>query len=175
MKKGLMGLLSLALLVTLAGCGGGDTSGAPEGAESGMSEREAQDARDAARDEAMGAQPAEGSGAVEAPAEPAMEEAAAPVVEEAPAVEAPAAEAPAGGDGLTGTKWTHNGISMEFKEGNKVQLSGGPLATVAPDGHEANYTLADGALSVEVFGQVYNGTWDGTKLVVDGVEAVMAQ
>ncbi|MDP1586623.1 MAG: hypothetical protein Q8M07_02670, partial [Prosthecobacter sp.] len=112
MKKGLMGLLSLTLLVTLAGCGGGDTTEPGDmGDESAFDRRDSRHAGDDAAADMTEAQPAEGSDAVEMPAEPVMEEAA------APAVDAPAAEVPAGGDGLAGTKWTHNGISMEFKEG----------------------------------------------------------
>jgi len=174
MKKGLIGLLSLVLLTAFSGCGGGKTVPAdegnavapPSGAESRMDRRDRDDSEESS---------AEGSATVEAVAEEAP--AAAPAEEPMPETAAPAEEAAAAPvvDGLVGTKWTHNGISLEFKEGNKVMLSGGPLATMAPNGHEAEYTLADGALSVNVFDQVYTGTWDGTKLIVDGSEAVAAQ
>jgi hypothetical protein len=35
--------------------------------------------------------------------------------------------------------------------------------------------LTDGALSVELMGTTYGGTWDGAKLVIDGTEAAKQQ
>lgn len=176
MKKGLIGLSSLLLVAALTGCGGetaapADGAGAGAGADSGMNARF--DAKEKQKSE-----PAEGSGSVQPVAveAPAAEAAPAPVEAAAPA-EAPMPEtaaAPAA-DGLAGTKWTHNGIDLEFKEGSKVFLKGGALAALAPDGYEATYKLADGAIEVDVNGQIYSGTWDGANLVVDGTPAVKAQ
>ena len=45
------------------------------------------------------------------------------------------------------------------------------MEALFPGGTEVPYTLTDGALSVEVMGDTHTGTWDGAKLVIDGVEA----
>lgn len=170
MKSGLIGLLSLVLVVAFSGCGGSETAPAgDDGAASPAGQETRMERRD--REEA-----AEGSATVETAVEeaPAAVEEAAPAPEAAPmpeVAEAPVEEAAPAADGLVGTKWTHNGISMEFKEGNKVQLSGGQL----PGAQEFDYTLTDGEISVDVLGQVYTGTWDGTTLIVGGTEAVAAE
>lgn len=181
MSKGLSGLLSLVLVVAFAGCGGGDST-----EDAG----ETRDQRDRSRDTEPAA-PAGNSFQLEAPddaAEPAIEEDAGPeepMTDEAPAGDESAQEAgedtaqeagedkeaAAATDGLTGTKWSHNEIVMEFREGNKVFLKGGPLASIAPAGHETTYALKDGKLEVEVFDQVHTGTWDGITLSVGGEDA----
>lgn len=167
MKKSMLGLLSLLLVGVLTGCGG-ESGTAPE-------------AKDApAETPAVEADVAEGSGTVAAPeavAEEAVEAVVETVAEATEGDATPAEEmkteeaAPAGG--LVGTKWEYDGINLEFKEGNKVFLKGGPLAAFAPDGTEAEYTLEGEVFTVSVLGQEYSGTYDGTKLVVDGTEATM--
>jgi len=181
MKKAAFGFFSALIIVALSGCGGGNStpgtnnnSAAPSaGNTSGQSEdfdaeRDRHHKKQESATPAMAAEtsPALGSEAKPAPA-PAAETPAA-----TPATETPAA--PASG-GLVGTKWDYKGIALEFKEGNKVFLKGGPVESLAPDGTEADYTLTDNAIEVNVFGQVYSGTWDGTKLIIDGTEATAAQ
>ena len=167
MNKALIGLLSLMLVAALTGCGGG-AEPQEDGAKP-MSQREREDATEAEGSGAVSVAPAaEEAPAEEAPAEVAAEAAAATVeVMEAQA------DAPAGVDGLVGSTWKYDEIDLTFKEDNKVFLKGGPLEAIAPDGTEATYTLgADGAFEVSVLGQTYGGTFDGTKLVVDGKDAV---
>ena len=156
MKKGLIGILSLLLITVMAGCGS-------EPVENSATETR----RDRERED-VPAPAAEGSGTT---TEAAVTEAA--PVEAAP-VEAMKEEAaaPAAGDGLVGTKWVYDEITLEFKEGNMVFLKGGPLMALAPDGTDAAYTLDGEAFEVTVLGQVYSGSFDGTKLMVDGKEAV---
>lgn len=163
MHKLFLGVLSLVLIAALTGCSSEEAS-APEETSSipSSDDRHAEEANQPT------AMPAEGSAAVEEAAE--VVDAAAPAETPAPAE----AAAPAGDD-LTGSKWTHNEIELEFKAGNKVFLKGGPLAALAPEGHEATYTVNDGVIEVDVLGQMYSGTWDGTTLVVDGTEAVKMQ
>jgi len=163
MKKGIIGLLSVLLITVMAGCGGSSDE-ATSGSEA-LSDRYD---RDGNGDEGSG------TVAVEAPAEEA-----AVAVEEAveEAVEAVAEEMTAettAGD-LTGTKWVYDEIELEFREGNKVFLKGGPLAALAPDGTEADYTLEDGVFEVVVLGQTYSGSFDGTALTVDGKAAELLQ
>ena len=165
MKKAMLGLLSLLLVGVLTGCGG-EAGTAPEANEA------------PAETPAVEADAAEGSGTVMETAPEAAVEAVVETVAEATEGDATPAEemkteeaAPAGG--LVGTKWEYDGINLEFKEGNKVFLKGGPLAAFAPDGTEAEYTLEGEVFTVSVLGQEYSGTYDGTKLTVDGTEATM--
>ena len=53
-----------------------------------------------------------------------------------------------------------------------MSLNGGAVESLFPGGTEVPYTLTDSAISVELLGTTYGGTWDGAKLVIDGVEAV---
>lgn len=45
------------------------------------------------------------------------------------------------------------------------------MESLFPGGTDVPYTLTDGVLSVEVAGDTHTGSWDGAKLVIDGVEA----
>ncbi len=74
--------------------------------------------------------------------------------------------------GLAGTKWQLGEYVVDFKDDGKVLVKGGQIATLMPDGAEGEYKVEDGKFSVSVLGQSFNGTWDGSKLVVDGNEAV---
>lgn len=98
-----------------------------------------------------------------APADPAVE---------APGGTAAADPAAAGATGLAGTKWQLGEYVVDFKDDGKVLVKGGQIATLMPDGAEGEYKVEDGKFSVSVLGQSFNGTWDGSKLVVDGNEAV---
>ena len=100
---------------------------------------------------------------VAAPADPAVE---------APGGTAAADPAAAGATGLAGTKWQLGEYVVDFKDDGKVLVKGGQIATLMPDGAEGEYKVEDGKFSVSVLGQSFNGTWDGSKLVVDGNEAV---
>lgn len=160
MHKLFLGLFSLVLIAALTGC-----SSEEAGQSTNATPIPSSDERHAEEDSQSTDMPAEGSAAVEQPAEAAAPAEAAITVEAA----APAA------DDLTGSKWTYKEIELEFKEGNKVFLKGGPVAALAPEGHETTYTLNDGKIEVDVFGQVYSGTWDGAALAIDGTEAVKMQ
>lgn len=173
MKKALVSCFCLALAAAFAGCG----SGGGEAVDTAPPVSPMEETRTPS---------IEGSApiVIEEPApETAPAEEAAPTEETAPAEEAPAedgepqaaAEPAPMADGLTGSKWTYNQIELEFLEGGKVHLKGGPVAAFAPDGVEAAYTLTDGNLQVDVFGQVYAGTWDGSVLQVAGETATKVQ
>lgn len=177
MKKGLIGLLSLLLVAVLTGCGGTATE-----TESTTEETSEEMAAPASEGSGSAKPMAEESSEAAEPAE-AAEEAVEAVVETAAEAtddaETPAEmkteEAAPTVDGLVGTKWTYDEINLEFREGNKVFLKGGPLAALAPDGTEADYTLDGEKFEVNVLGETYTGTFDGEKLTVDGKEAVMQQ
>jgi hypothetical protein len=181
MKKALFGCLCFALAATFTGCGSG-------GGEAVDTAPPVSPMDETPSPSIEGSAPI----VIEEPAagEPAPVEEVAPVEEAAPAEDPSPAEeaAPAEGvepqaavqaapmtDGLTGSKWTYNEIELEFREDGKVHLKGGPVAALAPDGLEAPYTLADGNLSVDVFGQAYAGTWDGSVLQIAGENATKVQ
>lgn len=111
---------------------------------------------------------------------PAAAPAPAPVVEPAPAPEAaPAADAAAAVPGeldathakLIGTSWMVGDVEANFTDKDSVMLKGGIVATLAPDGLEADYTFADGKVELNAAGNTKSGTWDGTALVIDGTVA----
>jgi len=149
MKKLLATLLVGVFVVVMAGCSGGAKDAAPAGGGT---------------EETVAPPPA---GTVETP--PAA--AADPAVE-APGGTAAADPAAAGATGLAGTKWQLGEYVVDFKDDGKVLVKGGQIATLMPDGAEGEYKVEDGKFSVSVLGQSFNGTWDGSKLVVDGNEAV---
>lgn len=149
MKKLLATLLVGVFVVVMAGCSGGAKDAAPAGGGT---------------EETVAPPPA---GTVETPpaalADPAVE---------APGGTAAADPAAAGATGLAGTKWQLGEYVVDFKDDGKVLVKGGQIATLMPDGAEGEYKVEDGKFSVSVLGQSFNGTWDGSKLVVDGNEAV---
>jgi hypothetical protein len=148
MKKVLVTVLAGIFIVTMAGCGGPKEEAAPAGP--GTEEQAAP-----APSQPPAAPPAE-----EAPAAPAEESAEA----------APAAEE--GGTGLVGTKWKLDEYVIEFQDDTQVLVKGGQIATLMPDGATGEYKIEDGKFSVSILGMTKSGTWDGDKLVVDGVEAI---
>jgi hypothetical protein len=121
----------------------------------------------------------------EAPSAAAQTSAPAPAPESKPATPAaapataaaPAAAPQGSGTGLSGTKWMLGDLTVTFKDASTAVVTGGPLAAVAPNGLEASYTLKDNALEVKApaLGITKTGTFDGTKLVIDGKTAVKAQ
>jgi len=158
MKRGMIGLLSLLVVAVLTGCG--SSTPAPE-----------ENAAPAEKPKVEAEAAAEGSGTV-TPA-PAPEEPAPAAAEGSDTAKKEAAAVPATVDGLVGTKWKYDDIELTFKDDKKVALKGGPLAALAPDGLDADYTLKDGVFEVSVMGQTYSGTYADGKLTVDGTEAVM--
>ncbi|MCX5772063.1 MAG: hypothetical protein NTZ09_17570 [Candidatus Hydrogenedentes bacterium] len=109
--------------------------------------------------------------AAPAPAAPAPVAAPAP----APAPDA-AAQPPAAGAGtLVGSTWKIGEFTANFKDATTVSLKGGALASVAPDGLDAKYTLADGKVELIAMGMTKTGTFDGTNLIIDGTTAVRQQ
>lgn len=109
-------------------------------------------------------------------AEAAVEAAADSTAETADELMEDAAEVVGGGDAhekLIGTNWQVGDFKMEFQSEEAVKISGGALATIAPDGLDAEYTYEDGAIVLSAMGQTREGTWDGENLVIDGNEGVL--
>ncbi|HPO13858.1 MAG TPA: hypothetical protein PLI09_10470 [Candidatus Hydrogenedentes bacterium] len=73
---------------------------------------------------------------------------------------------------LIGTRWMVGDFNVTFMDAQTVMVKGGPLAQTAPNGLQAKYSYENGILKVIAMGQAKTGTWDGTKLVVDGKEGV---
>jgi len=73
---------------------------------------------------------------------------------------------------LIGTTWMVGDFQATFQDAKTVLVKGGDLAALYPNGYPATYTFENGTLEVTVMDQKTAATWDGEKLVVDGVEAV---
>ena len=112
--------------------------------------------------------------AAPAPQVPAAAPEPAPATAAAPDAAAQPA-APAAGATLVGSTWKIGEFIANFKDATTVSLKGGALASVAPDGLDAKYTLADGKVEVNVMGMTKTGTFDGTNLIIDGSAAVRQQ
>lgn len=64
---------------------------------------------------------------------------------------------------------------MEFKPNGVLMVSGGAIAQIAPSGLEGTYKLENGKVQISAMGETRDGTFDGTKLVIDGAEAAKVQ
>jgi hypothetical protein len=151
MKNVLVALLAGIFVIAMTGCGGQaqDTPAPEEEAdETTMSE--------------PGGTPEEPPVAVETPTTPGE-----------PATETAEAEAAEGSASLAGTKWKVKEYELDFKDAEKVLIKGGQVATLMPDGIEVPYKVEGDKLTVDVFGDKYEGTWDGEKLIVMDEEAVL--
>ena len=170
MRSIISGVLGAAVIVAMSGCGGKEAEqAAPEAVE----ERPAlsldqlvmpEEPEVVAPEEAA---PAEAP-VSEVPAEPAVTEA------EESAAAAPDATDPQHAL-LIGTTWTLGDMELNFKDASTLTISGGPVAMLAPDGLDAAYTYAAGALEVSAVGQTRTGTWDGSALTFDGQTAERKQ
>lgn len=156
-------LLVPAALLALAGAGcGGDTPAPPDTPAPGLA-----------------AEPLAPAGPAGVP-EAAPESVEHPAKEAAPPNEGATSESTAethpGLDPLhrklVGTQWRINDIEVEFLGPEKVFVQGGVLTEFYPDGTEARYTYADGAVVVSVMGQSTEAQWDGEQLRVGGMPAV---
>ncbi|HUW62166.1 MAG TPA: hypothetical protein VMZ06_14280 [Candidatus Bathyarchaeia archaeon] len=108
-------------------------------------------------------------------AEPAPAPAPAPEAAPAPDTAAQPAAPAAAAAALVGSTWKIGEFTANFKDATTVSLKGGALASIAPDGLDAKYTLADGKIEVNAMGTVKTGTFDGTNLIIDGSTAVRQQ
>ncbi len=70
---------------------------------------------------------------------------------------------------LAGTAWEVGKYVLEFSEEPKVHISG--EAVPIPGGINGQYSVKDGAITVGAAGQSKSGTWDGSSLVLEGVNA----
>jgi hypothetical protein len=112
--------------------------------------------------------------------------AATPITPTVPVVTHPVAAAPASSTaaavqapvgGLAGTTWKLGDLTVTFKDASNLVAKGGPVAAIAPNGMEATYSIKDTLLEITVptMGITKTGTFDGTKLVIDGQTAVRQQ
>ncbi len=145
MKKILVTLIVAVFALSIAGCGGGG--------EEKPAEKAAPDAVEAPKTE-------ESSSAPKAPA---------PAPAEKPAEAASAAKpAEAAADTLMGTTWKVGEYEIAFQSGNKITAKGGKIAAIMPDGIAGTYKLEGNNVTVSAVGETQKGTWDGTKLVIEG-------
>lgn len=76
---------------------------------------------------------------------------------------------------LVGTTWKVGEYTASFQTGQDVLVKGGPISD--PAGAKGTYTIqADkNIIEVTILGRTQAGTWDGTKLTMDGFEGVKQQ
>ena len=77
--------------------------------------------------------------------------------------------APGASASLAGTTWEVGKYVLKFDEEPKVHISG--EAVPIPGGVNGQYSVKDGAITVGAAGQSKSGTWDGSALVLEGVNA----
>jgi hypothetical protein len=70
----------------------------------------------------------------------------------------------ADGNGLVGTVWAMEDMTITFNDAPNFHVKGG----MAGDGVNGTYSIEDEVVSVKVADLELGGTWDGTNLVVDG-------
>jgi hypothetical protein len=79
---------------------------------------------------------------------------------------------PGAAETLVGTKWVLGDIVLTFEgPGNGTAaklLAGGRPGPFMP----LDYDVQDGVVTISVLGEQQQGTWDGTTLTMDGVDAV---
>lgn len=91
----------------------------------------------------------------------------APTEEEAPLV--PPAT-PGAAEDLAGTTWEVEGYVLAFEDPPDVHISG--EAVPFPGGVDGEFSVENGIIRVGALGRYERGTWDGTVLVFEGMEAV---
>ncbi|MBI4556723.1 MAG: hypothetical protein HY706_04000 [Candidatus Hydrogenedentes bacterium] len=126
------------------------------------------------------AQPAQNADTNAATPAPEPTAAAAPAPATAPAVTpatTPASEpvaatpalATAGANDLLNTTWKIDEYVITFKNAPVIHIKGGILGDT---GMEGTYKFENGVVEVSALGQTKTGTWNGGKLVIDGVDGI---
>jgi hypothetical protein len=70
---------------------------------------------------------------------------------------------------LIGTSWQLGDFLVTFQDSGNVVIKGKPVEQIAPSGLPGKYSLNNGIIEISAMGQSKSGTWDGEKLVVDGM------
>lgn len=78
----------------------------------------------------------------------------------------------AGTGELVGTTWQVGEFIATFYEPPDVLLKGGRINETHPEGVMGTYTIEDGIIEVGALDQSRVGTFDGARLVIDGIEGV---
>ena len=73
---------------------------------------------------------------------------------------------------LENSTWYAAPYVIQFLAREKVLVSGGDVAGIAPDGAEGTYSLRDGKVHVKVMDESRDGEFDGSSLTFDGRPAV---
>ena len=72
---------------------------------------------------------------------------------------------------LPGQTWQAGSVTFSFQRGNHVLVRGGHITETMPTGAPGRYSLESEVLKLDVLGRVYEGTWDGETLTLNGHHA----
>lgn len=72
---------------------------------------------------------------------------------------------------LLHTTWKVGGTYITFIAPDKAHVRGGPIAAIAPDGLKVSVRYGAGEIGFSALGQDRSGTWDGSRLIIDGFRA----
>lgn len=76
---------------------------------------------------------------------------------------------PATAEGLVGSSWQLDEITLEFGAPPALTVSGKALPFGKPV--KGEFSVRDGIIEITAFGRARAGTWDGRALVIDGIDA----
>ena len=76
---------------------------------------------------------------------------------------------PATAEGLSGSKWQLDEITLEFGAPPDLAISGDALPFGKPA--KGEFKVHDGIIEIAAFGRTRAGTWDGRSMVIDGIDA----
>jgi len=82
-----------------------------------------------------------------------------------------AEEAQQAAEALVGTTWLAGDFTVTFHEPPEILIEGGPLQETDPEGIIGHYTFENGLVTVTAQGETRTGSWDGERLIVDGLQA----
>ncbi len=72
-------------------------------------------------------------------------------------------------EGLVGTTWQLEGLSVEFAAPPKLTISG--KGTPFGEPLVGEFVVHDGIIEISAAGHTRAGTWDGRSMVIDGMDA----
>ena len=76
---------------------------------------------------------------------------------------------PATAEGLVGSTWQLDEITLEFGAPPALTISGKALPFGKPA--KGEFVVHDGIIEITAFGRARGGTWDGRSMVIDGIDA----
>jgi hypothetical protein len=72
---------------------------------------------------------------------------------------------------LIGSAWKIQDMEIRFLSGDKMHVLGAKITPYSPGGITTRYRYSSGQMEINVMGQPFALTWDGTTLAVNGLAA----